>query len=361
MEKLTPTQQMMSAGAGSLLVSVFMTPLDVVKIRLQAQERLYSKKCFLYSNGLMDHLCPRTNGDPPARGLHTAQEICDCKWFNRPKYFNGTFDALIKISRLEGISSLWSGLSPTLVLAVPTTVTYFTMYEQLKVMLDNSRRSYLNISGDHSTPGWVSLTAGGLARWFAVTIVNPLELIRTKMQSQKMPWSQVTKCLRELVSSQGVRGLWNGYTATLLRDVPFSALYWPLYELTRETLRDQRDNLQLQHRLNVQENSFLVNFVSGAVAGSVASTITLPFDVIKTIKQIELAEKDIMKVSPGRSRSNMAIAKELISEQGFRSLFSGLTPRLLKVAPACAIMISSYEFCKEFFGQQNANRNIYEK
>ena len=149
------------------------------------------------------------------------------------------------------------------VLAVPTTVTYFTMYEQLKVMLDNSRRSYLNISGDHNTPGWVSLTAGGLARWFAVTIVNPLELIRTKMQSQKMPWSQVTKCLRELVSSQGVRGLWNGYTATLLRDVPFSALYWPLYELTRNTLRDQRDNLQLQHRLNVQENSFLVNFVSG--------------------------------------------------------------------------------------------------
>ena len=50
-----------------------MTPLDVVKIRLQAQERFHAKKCFLYSNGLMDHLCPRTNGDPPARALHTAQ------------------------------------------------------------------------------------------------------------------------------------------------------------------------------------------------------------------------------------------------------------------------------------------------
>merc|ERR1711874_434230 len=65
-------------------------------------------------------------------------------------------------------------------------------------------------------PGWVSLTAGGLARLLAVTIVNPLELIRTKMQSQKMPWSDVTKCLSQLVRSQGVRGLWNGYTATLL-------------------------------------------------------------------------------------------------------------------------------------------------
>ena len=111
---LNPTQQMMSAGAGSLVVSLFMTPLDVVKIRLQAQERFHAKKCFLYSNGLMDHLCPRTNGDPPARALHTAQEICDCKWYNRPKYFTGTADALVKISRLEGISSLWSGLSPTL-------------------------------------------------------------------------------------------------------------------------------------------------------------------------------------------------------------------------------------------------------
>jgi hypothetical protein len=52
--------------------------------------------------------------------------------YNRPKYFNGTFDAFVKISRVEGVSSLWSGLSPTLVLAVPTTVVYFTTYELLK-------------------------------------------------------------------------------------------------------------------------------------------------------------------------------------------------------------------------------------
>merc|ERR1719391_593366 len=315
----------------------------------------------------MDHLCPRTNGDPPSRAMHTAQvsmEICDCKWFNRPKYFNGTFDAIVKISRLEGISSLWSGLSPTLVLAIPTTVTYFTMYEQLKVMIDQMRRKHSADTNSHS-PSWVSLTAGGLARWFAVTIVNPLELTRTKMQSQKMPWSQVTRCLRDLVSTQGVRGLWNGYTATLLRDVPFSALYWPLYEQCKAIM-----NLYTSNR-----DSFLVNFGSGAVAGSVASTVTLPFDVIKTIKQIEMGEKDIMgvkpgthrrsvpiykKVSSGRSRSNMTIAKEWVREQGPKGLFAGLVPRLLKVAPACAIMISSYEFCKGFFKQKNMERGEYE-
>jgi len=364
---LTPQQQMLSSGAGALIVSLFMTPLDVVKIRLQTQERLYSKKCFLYSNGLMDHICPRTNGDPPVRALHTQQEICDCKWFNRPKYFSGTADAFLKISRTEGISSLWSGLSPTLVLAVPTTVIYFTMYEQLKVCIESQRRALSSQPRilTEETPKWVSLTSGGLARLAAVTLVSPLELVRTKMQSQKMPWSDVHKCLTELVRVQGIKGLWNGYTATLLRDVPFSALYWPLYEQSKAIM-----NLYTSNR-----DSFLVNFGSGAVAGSFASTVTLPFDVIKTIKQIEMGEKDIMAVKPGttrsypvpvnkvssslsgRSRSNITIAKELIREQGVRGLFAGIIPRLLKVAPACAIMISSYEFCKGFFKQQNQGPN----
>jgi len=361
---LTPQQQMMSSGAGAVVVSLFMTPLDVVKIRLQAQERLYSKKCFLYSNGLMDHLCPRTNGDPPTRALHTAQEICDCKWFNRPKYFSGTADAFFKIARTEGVSSLWSGLSPTLVLAIPATVIYFTMYEQLKILINTKRQtsSIHSDIGPGDIPRWVSLSSGGLARLGAVSIVSPLEMIRTKMQSQKMPWSDVHKCLKDLVKTQGVRGLWNGYTATLMRDVPFSALYWPLYEQCKDTF-----NLYTSNR-----DSFLVHFGSGIIAGSVASTVTLPFDVIKTIKQIEMGEKDIMGVKPGtsrsfqspgltrvsslsgRSRGNLTIAKELLNEQGIKSLFTGLIPRLLKVAPACAIMISSYEFCKGFFRQQNS-------
>lgn len=39
----------------------------------------------------------------------------------------------MKISKTEGLTSLWSGLSPTLVLAVPATVIYFVSYEQLRL------------------------------------------------------------------------------------------------------------------------------------------------------------------------------------------------------------------------------------
>ncbi len=197
MNGITPVQQMASSCTGALLVSLFMTPLDVVKIRLQAQDRIMAKKCFLYNNGIMDHLCWKTNGDPPI-ALHTAEEICNCKWYNRPKYFNGTFDAFVKISKVEGMTSLWSGLSPTLVLAVPTTVIYFTTYEQTKFRLVKK--------WPHVESSYLSLTAGGLARVFAVVTVSPLELIRTKMQSQKMAFTQVRTALAVTIKSEGIQG-----------------------------------------------------------------------------------------------------------------------------------------------------------
>merc|ERR1719228_1575380 len=293
---LTAGQQILSSGAGALVVPLIMTPLDVVKIRLQNQERLFAKKCF-----------PRTNGDPPVTQIHIVEEICDSKWYSRPKYFNSTPDAFYKIARTEGVTSLWSGLSPTLVLAIPATVVYFTTNEHLKLKIDAFRRSRgLQRDKVEEIPGWVSLTAGGLSKWVTVTTVSPMELVRTKMQSQKMPFSQVRSCLADLVAIQGVRGLWNGYTATLLREVPFSALYWPLYEQTKSYL----SSLYPAYG----SNSFAINFVSASFAASVICTVIMPCDVLKTIKQIEIEKKDILDGKSGKSRSYIKIARELMNE-----------------------------------------------
>lgn len=42
---------------------------------------------------------------------------------------------MVKIGRHEGVKSLWSGLGPTLILALPATVIYFVLYEQIRVRL----------------------------------------------------------------------------------------------------------------------------------------------------------------------------------------------------------------------------------
>ena len=84
----------------------------------------FLKSFAISRNGLMDHVCTCFNGKE--------------SWYNRKipgGRYTGTFDAMIKIVRVEGISSLWSGLPPTLLMALPQVVLYFTAYEESKRLL----------------------------------------------------------------------------------------------------------------------------------------------------------------------------------------------------------------------------------
>lgn len=52
--------------------------------------------------------------------------------------------------------------------------------------------------------------------------------------------------------------------------------------------------------------------------------------------------------------SLFTVLGKIVSEHGYRGLYAGLGPRIAKVAPACAIMIGSYEYCKNYFYERNA-------
>ena len=57
---------------------------------------------------------------------------------------------------------------------------------------------------------------------WAATVISPLELIRTKMQSEKLTYHDVHKAVRSMVKQEGILSLWKGLGPSLLRDVPFS-------------------------------------------------------------------------------------------------------------------------------------------
>lgn len=324
---ITPIQQMVASCSGAILTSIFVTPLDVVKIRLQAQSNPFPKgKCFVYCNGLMDHICVCENGNSRA-------------WYKASSHFSGTVDAFIKIIRQEGIKSLWSGLPPTLVMAVPATVIYFTCYDQLCTALKTRMTGHTQEA---------PLLAGAIARVGSATVISPLELIRTKLQSQKQSYRKLTDSIRSAVEAEGWRSLWRGLGPTLLRDVPFSAMYWYNYE---------RAKAFLCQRNNIPEPTISISFVSGALSGSIASIVTLPFDVVKTRRQVELGELQAKNLSC-KGSSTFTCMRLIVAEQGFSGLFAGFLPRLIKVAPACAIMISTYEFGKAFFRNHNLERAL---
>lgn len=194
---------------------------------------------------------------------------------------------------------------------------------------------------NYTMPLAIPLIAGCSARILAVTVVNPLELIRTKMQSEKMSYREVGTAFKKMLNQHGPRGLFRGLFPTIMRDTPFSSIYWASYETYKKFLQTTQPNL-------------VQSFIGGGIAGGFAAAITCPFDVVKTHQQIEFGEKFIYSSNGKKSLTGtFATARNIYRTSGFNGFFSGLVPRLFKVVTACAVMISTYEFGKKFFYDYN--------
>jgi solute carrier family 25, member 39/40 len=176
------------------------------------------------------------------------------------------------------------------------------------------------------------MTSGMVARTAISSIASPLELIRTNLQSTPLSADQphtlrsVIQSIRQSVQRQGIHILWRGLGPTLARDVPFSGFYWASYESLKHNL------LQQGH-----EGAY-VAFLSGSISGTAAALLTSPTDVLKTRRQAL-----VMSSMETRSLSSIGLLSKIIQTEGVPALFAGATPRIAKIAPACGIMIASFE------------------
>lgn len=89
--------------------------------------------------------------------------------------------------------------------------------------------------------------------------------------------------------------------------------------------------------------------------------MTAPFDVVKTHKQIEFGEKVLYAEKPVPSLPKVGtftIMQKIFHQNGLKGIFAGVIPRVVKVAPACAIMITSFEYGKAFFFRHNVEHYV---
>ncbi|CAB66434.1 Manganese ion transporter [Schizosaccharomyces pombe] len=307
-----PIAKMLSACVGSVITTLTVTPLDVVKTRLQ------SESISQYSS---------------------TQPISSAKILGKgrpaPKPLGGPVSGLYQIARHEGVRSLWRGLVPSLTMLLPANTVQFLGYEQL-----------LPLYSDWGFPAAAAI-AGASARTISATIVSPIELFRTRVQAVGGHYppghareiaNEVFDGLKLMIHQKGILNLWSGVSVTLWRDVPFSAFYWWSYERIRLFLLGHPS---LQAFSSSQSTKDLyINFVSGGISGTLATLLTQPFDVSKTAKQVH-----------GHTLTRGQFMLTLWKRGGPKALWKGTLPRCVKVAPSCAIMISSYHLTKKYFSE----------
>lgn len=314
-------QQLIAASFGGAVSAIVTCPFDVIKTRLQVAPTI------------------------PVKNARFKQQV-----------FSGTMDAFIKITKNEGVLTLWRGLAPSLIMTVPNAAIYFNSYEGLKKQIARL---------DLVSAGLIPLIAGAIARVIAVTTLAPLELIRTNFQASNPSSSNRNQTVLSFVKKTGAKGLWLGVGATLTRDVPFSAIYWSCYEFLKARLKNEIP----QHK----SGAFITSFVCGCMSGMLSAFLTTPIDLVKTRLQTrthdpnhDFAKKLASKMAKAGGRphgmvtsSSVAatssaaqkvtareIARIIYREEGVKGFMKGWLPRAAKVGPACAIMISSYEFIK---------------
>uniref|UniRef100_A0A7N2M021 Uncharacterized protein n=1 Tax=Quercus lobata TaxID=97700 RepID=A0A7N2M021_QUELO len=176
------------------------------------------------------------------------------------------------------------------------------------------------------------LTAGAVGGMAASLIRVPTEVIKQRMQTGQ--FTSAPDAVRLIVSKEGFKGLYAGYGSFLLRDLPFDALQFCIYEQLRIGYK-----AAAQRDLNDPENAII-----GAFAGALTGAITTPLDVIKT--------RLMVQGSANQYKGIFDCVQTIVREEGPPALLKGIGPRVLWIGIGGSIFFGVLESTKRFLAQR---------
>ncbi|RDW88562.1 calcium-binding mitochondrial carrier protein-like protein Aralar1 [Coleophoma cylindrospora] len=237
--------------------------------------------------------------------------------------YKNSWDCAKKVVRNEGFRGLYSGVLPQLVGVAPE--------KAIKLTVNDLVRGHFS-SKDGKI--WIphEILAGGTAGACQVIFTNPLEIVKIRLQVQGEVAKNVEGVPRRsamwIVRNLGLVGLYKGASACLLRDVPFSAIYFPTYNHLKRDYFGESQTKQL---------GILQLLTAGAIAGMPAAYLTTPCDVIKTRLQVEARKGDTAYTSLRQC------AQTVWREEGFKAFFKGGPARIMRSSPQFGFTLAGYE------------------
>lgn len=190
--------------------------------------------------------------------------------------YKNSIDCVKKVFRNEGLRGFYSGLGPQLLGVAPEKAIKLTVNDLVRAKAPRDATGTIPL-------GW-ELFAGGAAGGCQVVFTNPLEIVKIRLQvagelAKSEGADRVARGAMHHVRQLGLLGLYKGASACLLRDIPFSAIYFPAYaHLKKDTFQEGVKGKKL---------SFGEMLASAAIAGMPAAFLTTPCDVLKTRLQVE--------------------------------------------------------------------------
>lgn len=290
-QKPSAVKDFIAGGVGGVCTVASGYPLDTIKVRLQTMPK------------------PKP-GEAPL--------------------FTGTFDCFMKTVRKEGFFGLYKGMAAPITGVAPIFAICFLGFgvgKRLQQKKPDEELTYPQI-----------FKAGMLAGVFTTVIMAPGERIKCLLQVQQEASAAERKykgpvdCAKQLYREGGMRSLYRGTAATLLRDIPASGMYFASYEWLQRVLtpagKDRSD-------MSIGRTIF-----AGGMAGIFNWIVAIPPDTLKSRLQTAPAG-----TYPNGIRD---VARQILKEEGILSLYKGFTPTMLRAFPANGACFLGYELTLKF-------------
>lgn len=131
--------------------------------------------------------------------------------------------ATIFIYRKEGLRGFMRGFVPSMLKNTLNAGSYFSMLYYLETLI---RATHL------FNDSQVAFLASAASRTFQSIISNPLIVVKTRFEVIGFSeYASVTDAFRQIIVKEGAGGLFTGLKISLIRDVPFSGIFYPIYNL----------------------------------------------------------------------------------------------------------------------------------
>ncbi|KAJ3138487.1 Mitochondrial oxaloacetate carrier protein [Irineochytrium annulatum] len=303
----------------------FTNPWEVVKTRLQLQGELESR-----------HTQSRSAGPPP------------------PKQYKSAVSAFSKIVYNEGVRGIQRGLAPAYAYQVVLNGTRLGLYEPIRdlnvwAIGGATGKSAAEVSG--GARAFAMVASGGMCGVLGSFLASPLYLVKTRMQSYSPQHAvghqhtYVTKgtahALSHVYRSEGVRGLWRGVDAAMVRTGIGSAVQLSSYDgCKRALLKSGWFNRQ------GGEGGIELHFAASAVTSLFVCIAMNPFDVIST----RLYNQHVVDGKQGSLYSSgLDCFMKTVRAEGLGALYKGFSAHYLRIGPHTILTFVFLEQVKKGF------------
>jgi solute carrier family 25 (adenine nucleotide translocator) protein 4/5/6/31 len=246
--------------------------------------------------------------------------------------YKGIVDCFSRVVRDEGVVALWRGNLANVLRYFPTQALNFAFKDQFKRMFGFSKEK-----DGYWTWFAGNLASGGMAGAASLLFVYSLDYARTRLandaKSAKKGGSErqfngLVDVYRKTLASDGIAGLYRGFTISCVGIVVYRGLYFGLYD-------------SIKPALGVYKDSFLATFMLGWGITIGAGLASYPIDTVR--RRMMMTSGEAVKY-----KSSMHAFVEISKKEGVKSLFKGAGANILR-AVAGAGVLAGYDKLQVIF------------